>query len=568
MCAQLHFFAAAMAVVWLASGPTSAAEFATSGATVTVHGDAPIMGDLPDLSQQANASPFSIGVNYHLGGLSSSMTESATAMGTPTSITSILEANGGGGGLGGSMGAVPTGTATVALSASAALSIYETIVTKQEFASESFQPPFPSTHEVSWDFDESPLSPSADGSTNKEYTLTFTPPSPSFGSASRHITQTITWSVGPPPGSSENPFTPKAISATQQDFSEPALCDAAIRYQAPEVDASLRFGFELAGADLNPFTSFRFPDVPAGADNRFKLTLGGSEIMGLAGEAVNLGQYAPGGFSALSLRGDLTPFLPAAAAPDAALPIGGPPPQLTFGLAFAQPGIGSFTLKPVPEPEGWVLGIMALALLLLARRSGFSGDFELARKHINRRRIRDSLRAAATLGLLSAFASVASATTPLEIWVDPDGSSYLYNSTSSPISFDGYRIASETNRLDPVGWKSISDYVAGGQVGDVAAVIAGLGPGALSFGEASPGPGNLAELNLGSVGTLQGGAKFYIGKPFLDRQSPDSTADFSYMPPSVQNSQRGDIGGGVPEPSNWLLATLAAVCVVVMRRRE
>ncbi len=121
---------------------------------------------------------------------------------------------------------------------------------------------------------------------------------------------------------------------------------------------------------LTPFTAFRFPDVPAGEDKQFfALQLGGDNwIAGLAGETVDLRQYAPNGFTALSLRGDLTPFLPAAAAPGAAIPIGGPPPTLMFGLAFAKPGIGSFVLKPAPEPSSIILAVLGLALVLLARR--------------------------------------------------------------------------------------------------------------------------------------------------------------------------------------------------------
>lgn len=359
MCAS-RFFVAALAFVLLANGPSHAAEFATAGATVTVHGDAPIMGPLPDRSQQASSLPFSLGVSYNLGGNSSGMTTSAKATADSNTIKSILEANGGGGALGFSLGPDPTGTATVSLSASAVLPVYETIVTKHEFDSESFQPPFPSTHEVSWDFAESPLPSSADGATIKDYSLTFRPPNPSFGSASGHITQTITWSVGPPQGSSANPFVPSAVSSAQQDFSEPALCDAALRYQAPVVDAALRSGFELAGADLNPFTSFCFPDVPAGVNNQFILSVAGVDVGGLAGTTVDLRQFKPEGVRDFAVRGDLSAFL---------LPgRGGAPPKLTFGLAFAQPGVGAFRLTPVPEPASGWLALAGVVVLAVARR--------------------------------------------------------------------------------------------------------------------------------------------------------------------------------------------------------
>src|SRR5690242_18660159 len=96
---------------------------------------------------------------------------------------------------------------------------------------------------------------------------------------------------------------------------------------------------------------------------------------------------------------------------------------------------------------------------------------------------------AATIAMSAGETALASA---LQIWVDPDGSAYLQNTTALPISFDRYQIASETNRLDPAGWKSIADYVAAGQQSEV---IGALGAGALTFGEANPGAGNLAELN-------------------------------------------------------------------------
>ncbi|MFO0897403.1 MAG: PEP-CTERM sorting domain-containing protein [Pirellulales bacterium] len=150
----------------------------------------------------------------------------------------------------------------------------------------------------------------------------------------------------------------------------------------------------------------------------------------------------------------------------------------------------------------------------------------------------------------------------LQIWVDPDGSAYLQNTTALPISFDRYQITSETNRLDPAGWNSVADYVAAGQQSEV---IGALGAGALTFGEANPNVGNLAELNLGGVATLQAGAKFAIGKPFLDLNDPDSTADFYFHGPGWDDLG-ADIVGGVPEPSSFLLAGLAGLGLLAFRR--
>ncbi len=180
------------------------------------------------------------------------------------------------------------------------------------------------------------------------------------------------------------------------------------------------------------------------------------------------------------------------------------------------------------------------------------------------RLVRRLFFAAGIVGLVAMFAGLASAISPLALWVDPDGTTYLWNTADAAISFEGYQITSETNRLDPAGWKSIADYVAGGQITDV---IAALGPGALTFGEANPGPGNLAEPNLGGVGTLQPRAKFAIGKPFLDWQNPDASADFFYKQPGTE-SPPGDIVGGVPEPSTWLLATLAGLALLAVRRSQ
>ncbi len=175
------------------------------------------------------------------------------------------------------------------------------------------------------------------------------------------------------------------------------------------------------------------------------------------------------------------------------------------------------------------------------------------------------IRRALLAAVIAMSARGTAAASDLQIWVDIDGSTYLQNTTAGPLSFDGYQIASESNRLNPAGWKSIADYVAGGEIAEV---IAALGPGGLTFGEANPSPANLAELNLGGAGTLQGGAKFYIGKPFV----PGSSAcygdfDFFYKLNTSPNSIPGNPAFCIPEPSTFLLAALAGTGLLAFRRR-
>lgn len=176
--------------------------------------------------------------------------------------------------------------------------------------------------------------------------------------------------------------------------------------------------------------------------------------------------------------------------------------------------------------------------------------------------IRRALLAAA---MCACFGEAAKAGAPLTLWIDPDGTSYIQNTTASAISFDGYQIASETNDLDPARWNSISDQAAANPLD----VIAQLGAGALGFGEANPGAGNLAELNVAGIATLQGGAKFAIGKPF----------GFGGFTVEFFSKVAGSVNGGVsdivivppltgPEPSTFVLAALAGACLVAVRVRR
>lgn len=151
---------------------------------------------------------------------------------------------------------------------------------------------------------------------------------------------------------------------------------------------------------------------------------------------------------------------------------------------------------------------------------------------------------------LTAFSGTANAAaTDLRLWVDVDGTAYLENTTDQPVSFDGYQIASEAKDLDPAGWDSISDRIPG----RITELIAALGAGALSFGEANPSSANLAELNLGGVATLPAKGKFSLGRPFAD------CPNFYWSAPGT-GAQDGTFCG-IPEPSTWLLATLAGLAL-------
>ncbi len=170
----------------------------------------------------------------------------------------------------------------------------------------------------------------------------------------------------------------------------------------------------------------------------------------------------------------------------------------------------------------------------------------------------------ALLAVLLFLAARVSLASDMQLWFDPDGTTYLQNTTANPISFDGYQISSETLALDPAGWDSISDRVPA-RINDL---ILQLGAGALTFGEANPGTGNLAEVNLGGAGTLAAGAKFSLGKPFKAGVDP-MAQDFFYklaVPPGP-NGPIVLLGAIVPEPSTCVLAALAGLGLVTFRVR-
>jgi hypothetical protein len=149
----------------------------------------------------------------------------------------------------------------------------------------------------------------------------------------------------------------------------------------------------------------------------------------------------------------------------------------------------------------------------------------------------------------------------LEVWIDIDGSAYLYNTTALPLSFTNYTLSSDANKLDPAGWKSIADQV----VENPSAVISQLGASALLFGEASPGQSNLSELTISPPGaTLQPFAKFAIGKPFINSAAwVDVTG--TYLPAGSVTQQPMQVG--LPEPSTFLLAVVAGLGLTAYRYR-
>lgn len=71
--------------------------------------------------------------------------------------------------------------------------------------------------------------------------------------------------------------------------------------------------------------------------------------------------------------------------------------------------------------------------------------------------IRQALLAAAffAIATIGQLANAQIASTPLELWVDPDGITDLHGTTEEPLSFDSCRIESEANRLDHENWNNI-----------------------------------------------------------------------------------------------------------------
>jgi len=122
--------------------------------------------------------------------------------------------------------------------------------------------------------------------------------------------------------------------------------------------------------------------------------------------------------------------------------------------------------------------------------------------------------------------------------VAADGSAYLINRSDGELNIDGYLIRSASGSLDPTGWRSIEDWVAE----DLAAVTAALGSQAAAFGETSPTPAALAELNLSGGGVWSPGEAIALGKPFtgLSTNIPLQSS-FFYHVVGIEASQVGSI---------------------------
>jgi len=169
------------------------------------------------------------------------------------------------------------------------------------------------------------------------------------------------------------------------------------------------------------------------------------------------------------------------------------------------------------------------------------------------------------------------------VWYDrTDGSTYLRNMSATDAYFiDGYTIASEYDDLlsgdwdGTKGWKAFEDILTQFPA-EVAYLAMQYGGAVLSMGSANPGPGNLTELTLVPSGVhFSPGESWFIGKPFtanpLDVHGyglPGYSAAFKLAGQIQQSTYPALRGSPVPEPSTWLLATLAGLGLAAMRSRS
>ena len=157
--------------------------------------------------------------------------------------------------------------------------------------------------------------------------------------------------------------------------------------------------------------------------------------------------------------------------------------------------------------------------------------------------------------------------------IGPNREVTLQNRTGAPIAFDGYTLACEVDGcLDPDGWVSISDSVAA----DASRVIADLGLGALSFGEAgTPSDHQLSELNIAGQAVLQPQRPgspwtWSLGYPIsLSFRELQDAIDSGALTMTFSGS-RNVLGAPecIPEPSSLALAAIgAAGCGLFARRK-
>lgn len=177
------------------------------------------------------------------------------------------------------------------------------------------------------------------------------------------------------------------------------------------------------------------------------------------------------------------------------------------------------------------------------------------------------MRILLTLALIFFWAPCASAQLADFCWaIDAGAELSLENRGSGPGSFDGYTISCEAGCLDVDGWRSIGDAVAA----DALEVIAALGSGALSFGEANPSANALSELNISGVATLQPGASWSFGTPFagtlsqLQQWTDSGAIRYSLSDSGVVHRPLCTI----PEPSSLLLIVLCAPTAGLVARRR
>ena len=175
------------------------------------------------------------------------------------------------------------------------------------------------------------------------------------------------------------------------------------------------------------------------------------------------------------------------------------------------------------------------------------------------------------LALAVGLAAEASAQVGKLTWlIGPDGTLTMGNGTSEPVEFDTYTLSCQGGCLDPDDWFSIHDAV----LADPIAVMDGLGPAALTFGETHDATSfHLSELNLAGSATLQPGDRWSFGSPFggslaqirdwaLGQQLGVSVAGNGVV---IQSTIE------IPEPSTMALGGLCVISLLgvrVMHRRS